>query len=657
MLETNRTDGDLLRAFVANRDEHAFEMLVHRHSRMVVNVCRRKLGVRGEVEDAAQAVFLVLVLKASTLPNQASLAGWLHGVACNVAQRAHAAALLRSKKETYAMSQRPDLSVDTAWRDLEPLLDGELAALPTSYRVPIILHHLEGMTEEEVAKTLGCAVGTVSTRLARARSMLRQRLAHRNVAVPLAVLVAGLSHYANAGDVPAGFVTSTTQAATAAACGNSPLAGEGSSRAWDLAQGETKMLERKFTLVALCAVAALMFSVALTFVMQSAHGTPATGKLQAAETTASPEARPKPAQPSLPVQTPAVAATPKPFSDAPNGETEEARLTRWVTELADPDEAVRRNAAEHLRKAGEKGMTALEAAAQGEAEEPRLAAEKFIRLLKTETMLLKMTSEAAVAKSFQADVNMETSTLDTKIAMEGQVKVGEGNKLFAALNMNVDGKQLPVKAISNGSKVWMEATMPGMDKKFVTISTVSTLDNKSNPMSQLHALQEEYEFTDFREDVLDGEEIYVLHGKLRTDGVPRMLADAKTKMDQFEIKDGAVVNGPPIVKCVGTDAPDQGMVLSEERLETQLQKEMGKAIVYLSKKDLYVIKTEMLDKNNVVRLSWRLSNIKIGEQLDPKTFEYVPPEGAIIHEVDVPAAAETNKAAPPPPAPKEDGDF
>jgi DNA-directed RNA polymerase specialized sigma24 family protein len=82
MGEMNDTrDGELLRRFQAERNEAAFTALVQRHQGLVFAVCRSVLRTAPEADDAAQATFLVLAQKASSLINQPSVAGWLHRVA------------------------------------------------------------------------------------------------------------------------------------------------------------------------------------------------------------------------------------------------------------------------------------------------------------------------------------------------------------------------------------------------------------------------------------------------------------------------------------------------------------------------------------------------------------------------------------------------
>jgi RNA polymerase sigma factor (sigma-70 family) len=184
------SDEQLLARFVRGREEPAFGALVRRHGPMVFGVCRRLLGHWQDAEDACQATFLVLARHAGSIRKPGSLASWLYGVAVRVANKARSAALRRRQEEQQAPGRIADSALpDAAWRELRAILDEELIRLPERYRAPLVLCYLEGTTNEAAARQLGCTKGTVSSRLARARDLLRRRLTRRGLALSGGMLV------------------------------------------------------------------------------------------------------------------------------------------------------------------------------------------------------------------------------------------------------------------------------------------------------------------------------------------------------------------------------------------------------------------------------------------------------------------------------------
>jgi RNA polymerase sigma factor (sigma-70 family) len=210
-------DRDLLWQFVREKDERAFAALVYRHGPMVLGVCRRILRNAADAEDAFQVVFLVLVRKAPSLRAPESLGNWLYGVAYRTALEAKRAAVKRKVKEAQAMP-RTETTTGLA-PDLLALLDEELAALPATFRSAVVLCDLEGKTRKEVAQELGCAEGTVASRVARGRNLLAARLARRGVSLSAGALAVALSQGAASAHVPAPLATTTVKAAALVAAG------------------------------------------------------------------------------------------------------------------------------------------------------------------------------------------------------------------------------------------------------------------------------------------------------------------------------------------------------------------------------------------------------------------------------------------------------
>jgi RNA polymerase sigma factor (sigma-70 family) len=187
-------DGDLLGRFLGRRDAAAFAALVRRHGPTVLGVCRRVLHNAHDAEDAFQATFLVLARKAGSIARQESVGNWLYGVACRVALKARADAARRRKHERQAAHQAPHQPErDGAWDDVRPILDEEVNRLPDKYRRPVVLCYFEGKTYQEAARLLGWPAGTASVRLARAREMLRHRLALRGLALSASALACCLA--------------------------------------------------------------------------------------------------------------------------------------------------------------------------------------------------------------------------------------------------------------------------------------------------------------------------------------------------------------------------------------------------------------------------------------------------------------------------------
>ncbi len=184
------SDQQLLARYLTQRDEAAFAALVQRHGSLVWNVCRRVLADPNDADDVFQATFLVLLNKAMSLRGRPSLAGWLQGVAWRLARKVKAQAAHRQEKEARTnVSQSPDDSEIANRRELRSIIDEELLRLPPKYREPVILCYLEGKTYTEAAAYLGWAAGTVSGRLARARTLLGHRLARRGVSLAGAAAV------------------------------------------------------------------------------------------------------------------------------------------------------------------------------------------------------------------------------------------------------------------------------------------------------------------------------------------------------------------------------------------------------------------------------------------------------------------------------------
>jgi RNA polymerase sigma factor (sigma-70 family) len=176
-----QSDAQLLERFRSLGDRSAFEVLVGRHGRMVLSVCREVLGDPDDAEDAFQATFLLLARKAGRLRVERTLAGWLHRVGYRIAVQAGIAAARRRRHEGRAAALAADACGPPADAVAEAaegrrVLHAELDRLPDRLRIPVVLYYLEGRSYAEAASLIGVPEATVRGRLARARERLRDRL-------------------------------------------------------------------------------------------------------------------------------------------------------------------------------------------------------------------------------------------------------------------------------------------------------------------------------------------------------------------------------------------------------------------------------------------------------------------------------------------------
>jgi RNA polymerase sigma factor (sigma-70 family) len=175
------TDEELIEQFLSgtrDQTESAFEHMVRRHGPKVLRICRQVLDRCQDAEDAFQTTFLALARHAGSIRNRSALGSWLHGVAYRVAIRA---ATRIARHPWRPMTTEPEDSLDApevvaSRNEARPILHAELDRLPEGDRTLLVRCYLEGRSNEEAARLLGCPIGTVKGRLWRARGLLRERL-------------------------------------------------------------------------------------------------------------------------------------------------------------------------------------------------------------------------------------------------------------------------------------------------------------------------------------------------------------------------------------------------------------------------------------------------------------------------------------------------
>ncbi len=235
-LYTERSDKELLGEFVDSASEDAFVALVRRHADMVHSVCYRCLPECAHlVEDAAQAVFVVLAQKAPSLRGRASVGGWLYRTARYAALDVRRREMRRRRREREAAERaRRRYGDDRGPADVVAQIDEAMVDLRPRQREVIVLHYLRGMKQKEIAEKLGCSVNAVRKREGYAIRKLRAALRRRGTPVSAAALAGWLSQESSRA-APASLV---------AACGAAGAANRGSvsPAARETAKGVTAMM-------------------------------------------------------------------------------------------------------------------------------------------------------------------------------------------------------------------------------------------------------------------------------------------------------------------------------------------------------------------------------------------------------------------------------
>jgi RNA polymerase sigma-70 factor (ECF subfamily) len=169
-------------------DEAAFAELVSDHQRMVVQLAVNLLGDLDEALDLSQDVFLRVFRTIARFRGQSSLKTWIYRIAVNQARNRHRFWRRRRRADQVSLElhvaehgdlrsnagSRPDRVF--AQKELAEALQHAFDALPFDQRTAIVLREIDGLSYEEIAFSLGVAIGTVKSRLTRARHTLRIEL-------------------------------------------------------------------------------------------------------------------------------------------------------------------------------------------------------------------------------------------------------------------------------------------------------------------------------------------------------------------------------------------------------------------------------------------------------------------------------------------------
>ncbi len=170
-------------------DDDAFASLVYAHQAAVFNIAYRLTGDREVARELTQETFLRAFRALDTFDQNRPFAPWLYRIATNLSinrvKRAHVPTVPLDVRSSIDEAngerlQIPDLSAEPAANllraETQAWIRREILMLPPDYRAVVELRHFQELSYQEISETLDLPLGTVKTRLFRARRLLRDRL-------------------------------------------------------------------------------------------------------------------------------------------------------------------------------------------------------------------------------------------------------------------------------------------------------------------------------------------------------------------------------------------------------------------------------------------------------------------------------------------------
>lgn len=172
-----QSDEDIIRHVMRGEKEH-FRTLISRHKEKVRNLVYLTIGHADNVDDLAQEVFIKVYRKLDRFKGESKFTTWLYRITVN-----HCKDELRKRKvrkvfEVFDRTKHEDLQSSNGAEsfDTKERVRLALSRLPEKLRIPIVLKDIEGFGYNEIAEMLGCELGTVKSRIFRARENLKSML-------------------------------------------------------------------------------------------------------------------------------------------------------------------------------------------------------------------------------------------------------------------------------------------------------------------------------------------------------------------------------------------------------------------------------------------------------------------------------------------------
>ncbi len=173
---------------VQKGDKRAFDLLIQKYQHRIVSLVSRYVSDSSEAQDVAQEAFIKAYRAIGRFRGDSAFYTWLYRIAINTAKnwivarnrRPPASDIDAVDAEQYGMSGRlKDISTpenEMLREEIERTVYGTIAELPEDLRTAIMLREMDGMSYEEIATTMECPIGTVRSRIFRAREAIDEKL-------------------------------------------------------------------------------------------------------------------------------------------------------------------------------------------------------------------------------------------------------------------------------------------------------------------------------------------------------------------------------------------------------------------------------------------------------------------------------------------------
>jgi RNA polymerase sigma-70 factor (ECF subfamily) len=183
-----RETDQLLVERVQKGEKRAFDLLVGKYQHKIVSLILRYVPDHAEAQDVAQEAFIKAYRAIGRFRGDSAFYTWIYRIAINTAKNYLVSQSRRPPSSDIDAQDAEQFQVDTRLKDrgspehellreeIERTINEAISALPEDLRVAITLRELEGMSYEEIASTMECPIGTVRSRIFRAREAIDNRL-------------------------------------------------------------------------------------------------------------------------------------------------------------------------------------------------------------------------------------------------------------------------------------------------------------------------------------------------------------------------------------------------------------------------------------------------------------------------------------------------